>query len=492
MASLPFVLGALVLFNPGAEAPPSAPAPRILRSNVERLTIRDGEARGPIDWNLAPEVDPDVFEAELVDGRAHDVVFESDVESIRFRVEEGKSYDFVVRWNGKDCRTRIVGTRHVPAAVFDERYRSEHRGRTIVEVPEAYELVNIALAMTPTGIADRDLVYHDSDYYARMRAWFDPHRNQPVLAALDRALAANPGLYFPLKMNGYAFVFDASGKLARSPVFDRSGFAGDRSNLLLPYLDGLRELAVAADFRRFYRENASTYADQIAFFRDQADVPGMISWLDRNFPRAAGYDCRKLIFSPLVAYNQSATWFESGGFRELQAHINFPYPADLARSRAQDLSPAAATLFRGNIAFTELNHGYLNPETDRHGARAARAVANRARWVEPSRPADYYRGIATFNEYMNWGLVCLRYVDVAPPAERDGMIARVERMMVERRGFPRFHEFDRRLIELYRNRAPGETVADLFPKILDWFENQDPADEPAPATPPPAASTGSR
>lgn len=464
-----------------AATPPAAPSLPVIRSNVPSVSIRDGEVLKEGSWRLAPEVDPDVYEADLIDGRAHEVVFITDVESIRFLVEEGKQYDFIIRFGGRDCRTRIVGTRFVPAAEFDDAYRSRHRGRTLVEVPEVYELVNVAIAMTPTGIASRDLVYHDSEYYRRVRSWFDSYRDQPVLAELDKLLASNVGHYPSLKMNGYAFEFDERGKLVPSKVYDRTGFHSERANTLRPFLPGLQAFADATDFRRFYRENAAVYAEQIAFFREQANVGEMTRWLDRNFPSASGYDCYKLVFSPLVAYNQSATWFESRGFRELQAHINYPYPEDLKRTNAETLSPAAAILYRGNIAFTELNHGYLNPETDKYAARIAKAVADWAYWVDESKGPSYYPGIASFNEYMNWGLVSLRFLDQAPPAERDGMIARVDRMMVERRGFRRFREFDTFLTELYRTRKAEETVADLYPRIVEWFERHGPpATSPAP------------
>mgnify|MGYP000930811559 CR=1 FL=1 len=62
-------------------------------------------------WRLAPEADPDVYEAQLVNGVAHTVIFRSDRGEIRFDVELGKEYDFIVRWQGHDCRTRIVGAR---------------------------------------------------------------------------------------------------------------------------------------------------------------------------------------------------------------------------------------------------------------------------------------------------------------------------------------------------------------------------------------------
>ncbi len=357
-----------------------------------------------------------------------------------------------------------------PAARFDEAYRSTHQGKMFVEVPEVYELVNIAIAMTPTGIADRELVYHDSEYYKQMRAWFDKHRDHPLLTALDAELAANPNQYFTLKMNGYAFELDEHDKLVPSKVYDRTGFSEERRNTLRPYLEKLQAFSDATGFRRFFREHAATYQDQITFFRDIADVGEMKRWLDRNFPTSSDYDCYKIIFSPLVAYNQSATWLESNGFKELQAHVNYPYPQALTRYIQEDLSPRGAILYRGNIVFTELNHGYINPEADKYGDRILKAVSDRKHWVDESKGPDYYPSIDLFNEYMNWGLVSLRLVDYAPPDELAGMIAGVDRMMAGRRGFRRFKEFDAFLVALYRARKPPQTIADLYPQIIEWFE----------------------
>ena len=39
---------------------------------------------------------------------------------------------------------------------------------------------------------------------------------------------------------------------------------------------------------------------------------------------------------------------------------------------------------------------------------------------------------------------------------------------VNRRGFHRFKEFHTTLLELYNGRAPGKTVADLYPDLLNW------------------------
>jgi hypothetical protein len=385
-------------------------------------------------------------------------------------VEEGKKYDFIIQWGDKLCHTRIVGTRFIPEAVFDKNYQARNKGKVSVEIPEVYELVNIAIAMTPTGIAHKNLVYQNSDYYKRMREWFDKYQNHPLLAALDAELKKNASVYFSLKNNGYAFEFDNKGKIVQSKIYDRTAFRGDRTNSLRPYLSQLQSFSDQTNFRRFYKENRKTYQEQIAFYRDVANIAEMIKWLNKNFP-GAGYDSYKIIFSPLVGGNQSANWLESNGFKELQAHILFFYLEELDQVfRPNELSEKAAIIFRGNNAFTEINHGFINPEADKYADRITRAISNRDVWVDKSRGPGYYRGIATFNEYMNWGLVSLRIADYAPKDEQDKMIAVIDRFLTKGRGFLQFEAFDKFLVNLYRTRKPNQTLADLYPQIIDWFE----------------------
>lgn len=445
----------------------------VIKSTSSIVSIQDGEQYRANIWRLVPEIKPDVYEVQLKEGKPHRVTFITDLESISFWVELGKKYDFIIQRGEDLCYTQIVGVKFVPAAVFDQKYQSTYRGRMVVEIPEVYELVNIAIAMTPIGIEDRNLVYKDSEYYKRVREWFDKYKEHPLLAELEGELRQDVGRYFSLKMNAYSFEFDSRGRIVQSPIYDRTGFRGDARNTLRPFLPKLQSFSDETNFREFYKQNASTYQDQIAFYRDTANIGEMKKWLDKNFPTSSGYDAYKIVFSPLVAYNQSTTWFESNGFRELQPHVNFPYPQDVKRSYEPG-SEAGQNVFRGNIVFTEINHGYINPESEKYGDRIMKAISNRERWVARSRGPGYYAGIGTFNEYMNWGLVSLRLIDYAPRDEQEKMIAAVEQMMTVRRGFPMFTEFDKFLVNLYRNRPPGKTIAALYPDIIAWFEKNNP------------------
>ena len=151
MRTITAIVAALCLVI-GARAEEDLP---ILETTRPVVSVREGDTLRKDSWHLAPEVKPDIYEAELRDGRPQTVTFISDVDSIRFEVEAGKQYDFIIQHGSDLCSTRIVGVRPVPAAVFDAAYRAAHQGRIEVAVPEVYELVNVAIAMTPTGLADR-------------------------------------------------------------------------------------------------------------------------------------------------------------------------------------------------------------------------------------------------------------------------------------------------------------------------------------------------
>jgi hypothetical protein len=442
---------------------------RVVESGAERVSIRVDD-RLASSWILTPELAPDEYLADIVNDEPAVVSFITDVDSIDCLISVGDTCEFVIRWNGQDCWTRVVGRRFIPAASFDAVYRGERRGRIFVSVPEVYELVNVAIALTSTGRSDPNLVYQNSAYYTTVMDYFGSFGDHELVQAFGEVIDGTSG-YYDLKMNAFAFEFDDTGRIVSRREFDRTGFRNQRENRLRPYLALMQSFAEDTHFRDFYSENRDVYERQVACLRDSLDLGGMRRWLDENFPSGSDYDTYNIVFSPLVAYNQSTTWFESNGFRELQPHVNFPYVRDLAR--LEPLSTETELVYRGNIVFTELNHGYINPVGDRYGAEIAAATSDRNLWVDADRGAEYYGGRGLFLEYLNWGLVSLRISDLVALEEQEKLIQAVEASMTDRRGFPRFAEFDQFLLELYRNRDEGETLEDLYPRIIIWFAEYD-------------------
>jgi Domain of unknown function (DUF4932) len=361
-------------------------------------------------------------------------------------------------------------------AVFSADYQAAHRGRTEVLVPEVYELVNIAIALTPFAAENPGLVITDTEYYARVQAHFGAYREHALVRAMDAEMRESVYAYFRNKMNGYAFVFDANGRIVRSAIYERTGFDDDAVNTMLPHLAEMQSFADATGFRAFYAGEQSFYQSQIAYLRDNSDTAGITRWLQGNFPGVRAYDGVKIIFSPLVGHNQSLTTFNYDGYRELQPHVNYPYRA------LEGLSPEATAIQRANILFTEMNHGFIGEPGDQNAAAIGAAIGERALWADDTKAARTYGSdLALFNEYMNWGLVSLYHYDRMNEADRAISRGQVERMMVNSRGFRQFAPFNDFLVNAYANRAEGETLADLYPAIVAWFATQSANASAAPA-----------
>ncbi|GAM99540.1 hypothetical protein U91I_03194 [alpha proteobacterium U9-1i] len=453
----------------------SAPRDVTLETSQGSVNYRidGGRAR---DWGLNPALNPDVLEAGMAEGARADVCFVSERDEQCFNVGVGESRDFVISRDGVAHNTRITGVVRVPAAVFSPEYQAAHRGRTLILIPETYELFNIAVALTEYATANPGLVMGD-DYLERVRAHFAPWRDHQFVRDVNAAITADQMSYFTLKMNAYAFEFDGAGRIVRSPVYDRMGW-GEASNSLLPFMPAMQAFADESGFRAFFAANQPLYQRQIAYMRDEVDIAGMNTWLRREFPSVAPYDGVKIIFSPLVGYNQSLLTLDENGYRELQPHVNYPYNVP------DGLTAAGAGIVRGRILFTELNHGFINPTADRYAGAIDAAIAAREPWADDTKPARTYpNDYALFNEYMNWGLVSLYELDYLSEADRAIARPAVERALVDRRGFRKFEAFNAFLLDLYANRAPGETLETLYPRIIAWFAAETAAQRAVPDAP---------
>jgi len=438
-----------------------------ITSGEPRVSYRIGDELHEKSWTLDPSLQPDTLTVTLQAGKSVDVCFTTDRDEFCRTVGIGDQYDFDIIYADVVHATRIVGKRFVPAAVFTEDYMRETRGRIIPVIPEVYELVNVAIAMTEFAQEDRWLVYKSSDYYGRVMERFADYVDHPFVLALNDELSTNRNYYARLKMNAYAFVYDSDGEIQRSEIYDRTGFWDSSENYLLPYLDEMRAFSRDTRFREFFAAEKETYDEQIRFYVEDVDLNGMNEWLKSRFPDVDAYDTVRIVLSPLVGGFQSVTWFGQGGFRELQPHVDFPY------RRLKDVSPAGEVIYRGNIVFTELNHGYINPTAEAYAERIKRAIADLSHWGNENAASSYPTPMLMFNEYMNWGLIALYSIDRAPAEDHDVLLSRLDRTMGEKgRGFLQFAALRPFLVDLYVKREPEQTIADLYPAIVSWFELQ--------------------
>jgi Domain of unknown function (DUF4932) len=440
-----------------------------IKAKSNKVSVRLGSEYYPNAWEITPNSEKDLDEMGTDAAKEGTFfAFITDVDSIGFILKRGEFRAFCIILNEKDTVwARAKG--RTPKADFDEAYRKANDGKTLVELPAAYELVNIIMAMTPTGVRDSDMIEHNIPYYNKVQTYFGAFKNHKAVSVMDSLLKAN--LYYDIKMDSYSHDLE-KGKLVKKAAYNR--IAWGKENTIMPYISLFEDFARKSKFDKFYKQNKPFYQGLVRAYQDTLGIPAMLSWLKKNFPNRSR-NCIKIVFSPLVNANQSATFFDSNDFTEHQAHVDFPFFSYNAKTAKY--SQKATDLTRGDIVFTELNHGYENDEFERNKQNRAlfkKIPFNLSVFATKGTPASsgsYNTALLCAQEYMNWALVSLRYADFAPKEDLEALLKSRENFMVKRRGFTKFAEFNRFLIDIYTKRSEGKTVADLYPQIIKWFED---------------------
>jgi Domain of unknown function (DUF4932) len=386
----------------------------------------------------------------------------TDSDSIGYIIKQGDKKTFCIILNEKDTVWGLFKGL-TPKGTFSEAYKKEYDGKTIVEVPAPYELVNVIMAITPTGIRDSDLIEHTTDHYPMLLEQFMPFKNHRAVTVMDSLLKAD--MYYDIKMDAYSLDFKGD-KLEQKKEYNRVSWG--KENMILPYVELFEDFAKKSKFLSFYKENKPYYERMIRAYCDSLGVPQMQEWLNLNFPKTHK-NCIKIIFSPLVSANQSATGFDNDGFNEHQAHVDFPNV--WYNPKTTKLSEKGFNIRRGNIVFTELNHGFENSEfeTKENRAELRDMKLNLDFFKDNKKMSGYNSPMACVEEYMNWALVSLRFMDIGTKEDWENFFTDVEKNQQNRRGFIQFKAFNRFLIKAYQERTKGQTVADLYPQILGWF-----------------------
>jgi hypothetical protein len=431
----------------------------VIKSNVKQISYRENGQFYKNAWNISPGLKPDIH-VTLVKGKSTQVSFITDIDSITFTIKPGDRYRFFILFQGDSAYTEIQGQKFIPPATYTKRYRKKYNKQIVAEVPEVYELVNIIMAITPYHRQNEWTDEKNTNYYKEVIKHFEKYNSEPIVKVMDSLLIKQN--YHPLKMDAYAFTFDKNTKIIQSKIYDRISWG--TKNTIRPYIRLIQDFAKTTNFRSFFKQHKDFYGDQIKAYRDSINIKEMISWLNKNFPDTR-YNTFKVIWSPLVGGSQSANMFEYKGYKEAQAHVNFPY-SHFYESGSNDM----VNLRRGNILFTEFNHCFINPEADKYAGSINTILSDLTKWADKEGSAKWYnRPYTLFTEYLNWGLVSLRYKDYASKNETDSLITRLEQHM-KRQGFRKFPEFNQYLLNLYHNKKKDETLSDLYPKILNWFK----------------------
>jgi hypothetical protein len=319
----------------------------------------------------------------------------------------------------------------------------------LVEIPEIFELANIAIAISEEGLKHPYRVRKRGVYYEKVLEHFKPFKDHPLI--LEPSIHYNFTYHF--RDNSICYVFNG----------DKVVHGGIYSNMRRPdrfkqQLELVEDFAKASNFRKFYRDNLPYYQEQIRLYRQKVPIRKMWTWLEERFP--ARHDCYKVVFSPLLGSSHETCGFEKNGFSETIMFVSGP-------GEPGGFRDAVGEGLLARSIFTEIDHNYVNSITNKYESRVNKVFADFKKW---NRQDGYPSPKMTFNEYMTWAVFTLYAHDNYEQQDFEIINNKMTRQMVNSRKFVFFKQFDKKLLELYLARKEGQTIPELYPAILDWAE----------------------
>lgn len=360
----------------------------------------------------------------------------------------------------KKARYKILGWYDEGNFSFDENYIKTNKGRYSIEIPEVQELVHLIFALTPTGIKDTNLVNQEGEYYQQVMREFGSLREDPLVLKMDNLL--QEGKYIILKMDACGFYFDGD-EIKKDGIYNKLSWSGPNS--LEQYIPEIQEFGKKINFREFYNRNKSSYQQLINLMEQQTSVKEQWEWLENNFDLK--YDNYRITFSPLVNGSHSTNSFKQSDFKQTVMFIRGPLED---KNYSSEMIRGMMTC----IVFTEIDHNYVNPVSDVFEKEIKSAIPSLFAWATPDATAHYHNEYMVFNEYVTWAVYSLYAQEKFAKEDFEILNEYIETMMAERRGFIRYREFNRKLMELYANRKDGQKIPDLYPQIIEYFKTSGP------------------
>ena len=356
----------------------------------------------------------------------------------------------------QQAKYEILGWHDEGNFSFDEEYILANRGRHSIEVPEVQELVHIIMALTEKGIEDRNLVNQEGEYYQKVMQKFRPYKDDPIVLNMNSLL--EKGMYIILKMDACGFYFEGD-RIKKDKVYNKLSWNGPNS--LEPFIDDIEEFGKKVNFRAFYAENLPYYQQLIAQMEELAEVRQQWTWLENNFDLK--YDNYRITFSPLVSGSHSTNKFVQKDFKQTVMFIRGPI-------EDPQYSEEMLKGFMNVTIFTEIDHNYVNPLSDRYAKEIKAALPDLSPWAAAQALEYYPNEYMVFNEYVTWGVFSLYAKEKFKKEDFENLNDHLEAMMADQRGFTRFKDFNRELMKLYNNRSAGQKIPDLYPQIISYFK----------------------
>ncbi len=317
-----------------------------------------------------------------------------------------------------------------------------------VEYPETYELSNVVLALTEYGLTDEWQVRKDIAYYSKMREYFKPYMNHPLLDSVNFS-AKRWQEFLSYRTDSYAFDLDDEYNLNR-----KNDFQSFEITTFDKYKELTEDFARKSNFKVFFKEHQKFYDRVIQSYKSEYLLKEMKEFLAKEFGDYFTDKKYSVVISPFV--------FAQNLHRDIDTTWTADFPTVAKQviegtgfENKEDKSTEIHTLF------TEMDHGYVNPTSSKHDVKTQ---FDESIWDEKSGYSGY--GDAVFNEYMTWAVFDIFNSDQYPEfADKVNLNWHFQN---DTRGFKYSYFFAKKLDKIYDSYEGKRKIKDLYPEILEW------------------------
>ncbi len=350
--------------------------------------------------------------------------------------------------------------------VFNQEYIQKNNDKTTIEINELQELVYIILSLTETG-NNPAIINQTTLYYQDVIQHFKPFSKHEIVKNLNKDLKTSIVNFILLPANAYGFQFDQNRIVPTNVyVFPAKGIGKYEinTNPIVAYIPQLEDFATKSGFRKFYKEHQTYYDSLKTMYKNFARIDEQKKWLEHKFDYKI--NSYRVLTSPLLNSINATHTFEDNQFKET---LLFLPTIKENKDWTEQYNEANNT----RIIFTEIDHNYVGPLSEKNKDKINIAFQNRSVWVdEKNKGTEHYPNpIKLFDEYLTWGLYILYANDHFKPKTVQQMMDSVNDIMVNKRGFIKFKEYNEFLVQLYKNNR-DKKIEYFYPELLDWASKQ--------------------
>lgn len=353
-------------------------------------------------------------------------------------------------------------------ASFNQEYINKYKGEYKVEIPEAYELVNVMVALTKVGQVDSNMIDMTSNYHKDVMNYFSDFEEHKQIRKMNRKIKKPQKTmtyihYLFYRWNALGYELGEDNKIYHGKEIPQKQFLWFRDPIR-EHKKSINDFIEKSDYRNFYSIHKNYYDSITNVYRNNVPINKMTNWLSGKFPGIA-YDSYKIICSPLVNGTHYTQRYSSNGFSQTIMSVCPVYNNKKYNEQINEMN-------NSRLVFTEIDHNFINLISDKFEERIKEDFSNLDYWRKESdltKAYDYPKGV--FNEYMTWSLFSIYCIENYEKCDYDIVLNKMEDNMVNGRDFIKFKDFNRKLIELYEN-FPSVEIESIYEKMLDWSSEQ--------------------